>query len=74
MGKTNKCSCRGGCGCGEGCGCGCECCCCGSSERGFKRRHQTKAEQVAELEQYLKDLKDEVQAVEEKLADLRRKK
>ena len=76
MGTTNKCSCGNGCGCecGEGCGCGCECCCCGAGERGFKRRYQTKAEQVAELEQYLKDLKDEVQAVEEKLADLRRKK
>jgi hypothetical protein len=74
MGKSNKCSCRndGGCECGEGCGC--ECCCCGSSEGGFKRRYQTKAEQVAELEQYLKDLKDEVQAVEERLADLRRRK
>jgi hypothetical protein len=29
---------------------------------------------VAELELYLKDLKDEVQAVEERLADLKRKR
>ena len=46
------------CGCGEG--------------RNFRRRYQTKAEQVAELEDYLKDLKAEVQAVEEQLADLQK--
>jgi hypothetical protein len=32
----------------------------------------TKAEQAAELEAYLADLKLEVQAVEERLADLKR--
>ena len=77
MGKMNKCTCgEGRCECREGCGCGCGCSCCGggSSGQGFKRRYQTKAEQVTELEQYLKDLKDEVQAVEERLADLKRKK
>ena len=63
--------------CGEGCGCGeqCNCglchdspCCCGCHH--FQRRFQTKAEQVAELEAYLAELKLEVQAVEELLADL----
>jgi hypothetical protein len=61
-----------------GCQCGCHCChqhahaggCCQDS--GFQRRYQTKAEQIAELEAYLAELKAEVQAVEERLADLRR--
>lgn len=63
-----ECSCGGGCQCGSGCSCDCECC------RGnrFQRRYQTKAEQIAELETYLGELKAEVQAVEERLADLRK--
>ena len=73
MQGTDRCTCGDGC-CRDGCKCGCSCCGGDSSERGFKRRYQTKAEQVAELEQYLKDLRDEVQAVEERLADLNRKK
>lgn len=61
------------CGCNEGqecdCGCGCEC----SANGGhFERRYQTKAEQIAELEVYLSELKTEIQAVEEHLADLRK--
>lgn len=59
------------CGCGDSCGCeggGCEC---GYGKGGFHRRYQTKAEQIAELEQYLGELRAEVQAVEERLADLR---
>ena len=53
--------CRGGsCHCGEGC---CE----GGR---FQRRFKTKAEQIAELELYLSELRKEVQAVEEELADL----
>jgi hypothetical protein len=55
------------CGCGGG---GCECGC--GDDLHFERRFQTKAEQIAELEAYLTDLKTEVQAVEEHLADLRR--
>ncbi|HSQ18673.1 MAG TPA: hypothetical protein VLM83_13310 [Anaerolineales bacterium] len=51
------------------CGCGCECGCHGGN---FERRFQTKAEQIAELEAYLGELKLEVQAVEEHLADLRK--
>jgi hypothetical protein len=55
----------------EGCSCGCGCECCGH-DGGFERRFQTKAEKIAELEAYLSELKTEVQAVEEHLADLRK--
>jgi hypothetical protein len=48
-----------------------ECDCdCGRTAGYFERRYQTKAEQIAELESYLEELKTEVQAVEEHLADL----
>ena len=64
------CDCKNGsCDCGGGCDCGCECC--GGNGR-FQRRYQTKAEQIADLEAYLADLKLEVQAVEEHLVDLRK--
>ncbi len=58
----------------EGCDCDdCGECCCGGGGGGrFERRYQTKLEQIAELEIYLQDLKLEVQAVEERLADLRK--
>ena len=76
MSKKSKCGCRSGCCCdccgSSGCGCGCRCKCSGAG--GFKRRYQTKAEQIAELEQYMKELKAEVKAVEEKLAELKREK
>jgi hypothetical protein len=68
------------CGCqsNQECGCGTshdscsdECgCTCGSNSLTFKRHYQTKAEQITELEAYLSELKTEVQAVEEHLADL----
>ena len=45
--------------------------CCGEA-LGFVRRYQTKAEQITELEAYLGELKKEVQAVEERLQDLRK--
>ena len=59
------------CGCKSGheCSCGCECCGGGTH---FQRRFQTKSEQIEELEAYLAELKLEVQAVEEHLADLRK--
>ena len=57
------------CGCESECDCGCECSCHAGH---FERRYQTKAEQIAELESYLAELKTEVQAVEEHLADLRK--
>ncbi len=65
----------GQCECGEshgGCGCGCDCGGEGHAHHGFERRYQTKSEQITTLEAYLSDLKNEVQAVEEHLADLRR--
>jgi hypothetical protein len=57
------------CGCESECECGCECSC---HDKHFERRYQTKAEQIADLEAYLGELKLEVQAVEEHLADLRK--
>jgi hypothetical protein len=55
--------------------CGCECDCGGECEchhGRFERRYQTKAEQIADLEAYISELKLEVQAVEEHLADLKK--
>ena len=63
------------CGCqsDQGCNCGCDGGCeCGGHAGHFERRYQTKAEQIAELEVYLEELKTEAQAVEEHLADLRK--
>ena len=60
------------CDCEKGCTCDCGCECCGGGDH-FHRHFQTKAEQVEELEAYLAELKLEVQAVEEHLADLRKK-
>jgi hypothetical protein len=64
--KMCDCGCESGtCNCsGESCGCNCH------QGGGFHRRYQTKAERKAELESYLAELKAEVQAVEEMLADL----
>ena len=59
------------CGSDESCDCGCGCGC-GESDGHFERRYQTKAEQIADLEDYLGELKLEVQAVEERLSDLRK--
>lgn len=73
MSHDESCDCKGDqCGGREECGCGCSCgCdCCGGHH--FHRRFQTKAEQVEELESYLADLRLEVQAVEERLADLKK--
>jgi len=69
MSQNESCNCKDdACECEGGCDCGCECC--GGDH--FQRRYQTKAEQIEELETYLADLKLEVQAVEEHLADLRK--
>ncbi len=69
-GHAGSCCCCGChcCHCRHGDECQCECCQGGR----FQRRYQTKAEQIAELEAYLAELKAEVQAVEERLADLKR--
>jgi hypothetical protein len=59
---------------GEGCGCECECECCGGDEGGltFVRHFQTKEEQLEELEAYQSELKKELKAVEEHIADLKK--
>ena len=65
---------------GESCDCNSAECKCGEGSRGgrdcgcggFHRRYRTQAEQISELEEYLAELKAEAQAVEEKLAELRK--
>jgi len=61
------------CGCGGGrghsrhhnrCGCG--------GHAGFRRRFATKEEQAKDLETYLEDLNNEVKAVKEKIAELKK--
>lgn len=64
----DKCKCNGCCDCH--CGEVSHDCCC--DQRHFQRRYQTKAEQIADLETYLADIQKEVQAVEERLADLKK--
>jgi len=65
-----QCDCKdGACDCGKGSDCGCDCC---GGDGSFERHFLTKAEQIEELESYLADLKLELQAVEEHLADLRK--
>lgn len=48
-------------------------CCCGEGEgaQGFRRRFHGRAERVAGLEAYLKDLEAEAQGVREALDELR---
>lgn len=53
---------HGGCGCGCGCG------------GGFNRRFFTREEKIAKLENYLKDLKAEMEAVEAKIKRLKEEK
>jgi hypothetical protein len=52
------------------CSCQSECDC--ESDAGFERQFLTKTEQIDELEEYLEELKLEVQAVEEHIADLKK--
>ncbi len=66
--SDETCDCKNG-DCDCGCSCGCDGCGC---EHRFQRRYQTKAEQIAEMETYLSDLKLEIQAVGEHLADLKK--
>ena len=57
------------------CGCGCHCCCGhgGRHQNGgrFQRRFQMREERAAGLEEYLKALRAEAQAVEELLARMK---
>lgn len=68
--SDETCDCKNeNCDCGNGCDCGCDCCKAGHH---FQRRYQTRAEQIEALESYLVELRLEVQAVEEHLADLKK--
>ena len=67
--EVKEMSCK--CGCGTGhtrhhnrCGCG--------GHTGFRRRFATREEQVKELESYLEDLNNEVKAVKEQIAELKK--
>ena len=55
---------------GGECGCGKHACACERGEK-FERRFATRAERIAQLEAYLQDLKTEIQAVEEHLAEFK---
>lgn len=46
----------------------CNCCC---HNRGFHRRYYTKEEKIAQLEDYLKDLENEMKAVKEVIKRLK---
>ncbi len=62
-----------GCDCDRGGGCDCGC---GGEGRGsgahFARRYETREEQISSLEAYLGELRQELKAVEEQIADLRK--
>ena len=77
-GQRSECHC--GCGCHSGRGSGSECCCGGgnfhhgcSGEQPlrFQRRFRSRDDEVADLEQYLKDLEAEAKGVRERLAEIR---
>ncbi|KAF0106662.1 MAG: hypothetical protein FD146_2461 [Anaerolineaceae bacterium] len=72
--SDKDCDCKEGeCKCGSECACGCNCDCdCCHDGHHFQRRFQTRAEQVEALEAYLAELRLEVQAVEERLAGLKK--
>ncbi len=62
----------GDCGC-EGRGSRSRCGCGEFGREGVDHRHyQTRAEQITNLETYLDELKSEIQAIEERLTDLRK--
>jgi len=68
--SDKTCDCKNeNCDCENGCDCGCDCC---KGGHRFQRRYQTRAEQIEVLESYLAELRLEVQAVEERLADLKK--
>jgi hypothetical protein len=57
---------------GDSCSCGCHSGCDCDEEAGFERQFLTKKEQLEDLQEYLEELKLEVQAVEEHIADLKK--
>jgi|GEM_PF-1394531 len=58
------------CDCGCDCNCGCGC----GDDLGFQRRFMTRKEELEMLEDYRGDLKLELEAVEERIAELKSKK
>lgn len=73
--EEHGCDCN--CGTEPECACGCHeggCSCHADSESTeihFERRFVTRAERIAQLEPYLKDLQTEAKAVEERIAELK---
>jgi hypothetical protein len=64
------------CGCHEhehdSCDCDCDCGC--GHEMGFQRRYMTHKEELTMLEEYRGELKLELEAVDERIAELKSKK
>ena len=60
------------CDCDDSCDCGCNCDCGG--DMGFQRRFMTHKEEIEMLEDYRSDLKLELEAVEERIKDLKSKR
>ena len=56
----------------EDCGCECDCDC--GHGMGFRRQYMTHKEELAMLEEYHSQLKLELEAVEERMAELKGKK
>lgn len=64
------------CGCidHDECDCGCNCNCGCGDDIGFQRKFMTRKEELEMLEDYRGDLKLELEAVEERIAELKSKK
>jgi hypothetical protein len=64
------------CGCNDHdeCDCGCNCNCGCGDDIGFQRKFMTRKEELEMLEDYRGDLKLELEAVEERIAELKSKK
>jgi hypothetical protein len=64
------------CGCHDHdeCDCGCNCNCGCGDDMGFQRKFMTRKEELEMLEDYRGDLKLELEAVEERIAELKSKK
>ncbi len=67
---ASECDCDDSCDCGCDCNCGCGC----GGDMGFQRRFMTHKEEIEMLEDYRGDLKLELEAVEERIKDLKSKR
>ena len=68
--NASECDCDDSCDCGCDCNCGCGC----GGDMGFQRRFMTHKEEIEMLEDYRGDLKLELEAVEERIKDLKSKR